>query len=331
MGIITSKSVVLSDISEELKDNYTTASEPSKIKRLFRFFTNDNFDAECVYYNFAYNLLKRAKLRDKKAIVIFDHTIVEDKFLILQFSLKIGKGAVPLLYKTFYYNDKNNKNFEHVKEGLSYVYKILKPHNFHVILLADRGFKSVDLFEFIDKTLKWKYCIRCTKDIFVQISDEVPSKKLEYIKPYKHGAKHFKDVLLTNKKYLCNLAVCKAEDADDTWFIINNLVNKDAIREYKKRFDIEEMFRDLKFNSFNLESTWTEKLTYMKNLFLCVSVAYAWIIILGVSCSKDNKQCSKKSKRIYSIFRTGLKWFKRCYNYSRKHYYLKFDFVLYSS
>ncbi|MCJ8174460.1 hypothetical protein [Clostridium botulinum] len=95
--------------------------------------------------------------------------------------------------------------------------------------------------------------------------------------------------MLTNQKYPCNLAVCKAVDTEDTWFIINNLDDKDAIREYKKRFDIEEMFRDLKSNGFNLESTWTENLTYMKNLYLCVSVAYAWIIILGVSCSKDKK------------------------------------------
>lgn len=44
VGIITSKPVVLSGMSEELNDNYTTASESSKIKRLFRFFTNDSFD-----------------------------------------------------------------------------------------------------------------------------------------------------------------------------------------------------------------------------------------------------------------------------------------------
>lgn len=113
---------------------------------------------------------------------------------------------MPLWYKTFYYKDRNNKNLDHVKEGLSYVYKILKP--------------------------------------------------------YQHVAKHFRNILLTNQKYPCNLAVCKDIDADDTWFIINNLDNKDAIREYKKRFDIEEMFRDLKSNGFNLESRWTENFIF---------------------------------------------------------------------
>ena len=40
------------------------------------------------------------------------------------------------------------------------------------------------------------------------------------------------------------MAVCKAQDAEDVWFIANNLSEPYAIREYKKRFDIEEMFKD---------------------------------------------------------------------------------------
>ena len=30
--------------------------------------------------------------------------------------------------------------------------------------------KSIDLFKFIYETLKWKYCIRCTKDIGISIA-----------------------------------------------------------------------------------------------------------------------------------------------------------------
>ena len=35
--------------------------------------------------------------------------------------------------------------------------------------------------------------------------------------------------------------------------------------------------------------------------------------------------------RIYSIFTTGMKWFKRCYYSCRKKYYLKTCFTLYSN
>ena len=59
------------------------------------------------------------------------------------------------------------------------MHKIITPYGYDVVLLGDRGFRSVDLFKFIDETLKWKYCIRCTKDIGIAIKDNPKIKKLE--------------------------------------------------------------------------------------------------------------------------------------------------------
>ena len=63
------------------------------------------------------------------------------------------------------------------------------------------------------------------------------------------------------------MATCKALDAEDTWFVDNNLSESYAIREYKKRFDIEEMFKDFKSTSFNLENTWSKNIPYTKMLY----------------------------------------------------------------
>ncbi|OLT62056.1 hypothetical protein BJP37_26525 [Moorena bouillonii PNG] len=42
----------------------------------------------------------------------------------------------------------------------------------------------------------------------------------------------------------------------DPWFILTNLKSLDlAIAAYKKRFNIEQMFRDLKTGGYNLEDT----------------------------------------------------------------------------
>ena len=54
----------------------------------------------------------------------------------------------------FKYKQDGNKDFIHVKEGLKFLHKILTPYEFDVTILADRGFKSIDLFKFIDETLK---------------------------------------------------------------------------------------------------------------------------------------------------------------------------------
>ncbi|AQR89714.1 hypothetical protein [Clostridium saccharobutylicum] len=51
---------------------------------------------------------------------------------------------------------------------MSELNEIFTAYNYEVVLLGDTGFKSVDLFKFINK-LGWKYCIRCTNDMVVKI------------------------------------------------------------------------------------------------------------------------------------------------------------------
>lgn len=169
VGIIISQSVVLSKISQELKDCYSLGTEESKIKRLQRFLSNKAINLEKLYEFFAYKLLKKYKFKSKSIHIIFDHTTIDDRFVILQFSFKVGRRAIPLWFKLFRYKQDGNKDFTHVKEDVKFLHNILIPYDFDVTILADRGFKSVDLFKFIDETLQWKYCIRCTKDLGISI------------------------------------------------------------------------------------------------------------------------------------------------------------------
>ena len=254
VGIIISKTVVLSEIAQELKDSYSSGTEDSKIKRIQRFLSNKAIKPEKLYEFYIYKFLKKYKSTSNSIYIIFDHTTIQDKFVILQFSLKVGKRAIPLWYKIFLYKEEGNKDFKHIREGLKFLHSIILHYKYDVTLLADRGFKSIGLFEFIDKELKWKYCIRCTKDLGITIHGKPKIKKLEDITPLKGATKYFYSIKLTAQNYVCNMAVCKAIDAEDTWFIANNLNKSLAIREYKKRFQIEEMFKDFKSGGFNLES-----------------------------------------------------------------------------
>lgn len=49
---------------------------------------------------------------------------------------------------------------------------------------------------------------------------------------------------------MCNMTVCKDKYSDDVWYIANNLDDPTAIRKYKKRFDIEELFKYFKGGGF---------------------------------------------------------------------------------
>lgn len=169
---------------------------------------------------------------------------------------------------------KITKTLNIYKEGISELNEIFTAYNYKIILLGDRGFKSIDLFKFINE-LGWKYCIRCTNDMLVKMEGKGKIKYLRDINLIKAYVKKFNGILLTAEKYKCNIAVCKAEDSDDTWYLATNMDNEYAVIEYKKRFIIEDK--------------WTKNVVYFKNLYLCVSMAYTWMIILGADCSKNKK------------------------------------------
>jgi hypothetical protein len=336
VGIIDSGSVVVSNIAQELKSTYSKGTEPSKEKRIRRFLKDDKIDAELVQYHFARTFLEKYRNHSGKVYIIFDHTTKEDVFTILQFSLRVGNRVIPIWNKIFEYDDSNNKDLKHVYEGLKVVYDLLSPYKYEVILLADRGFRSIKLFRFIDEELKWKYAIRCISTTNIKIIGNPKIKKLSHIMGRKSRNKYYEKVLLTEEEYECSLGVSQSNDKG-IWYIATNMDPKRAIKDYEKRFHIEETFRDLKSNGFNMEDCWSEGLIYFKNLYLCLCIAYTWLVILGKICTKNNKNnaigavrfnTNRTAIRIYSLFRAGLKWFKRSYNDDRKKYYLNFDFML---
>ena len=45
----------------------------------------------------------------------------------------------------------------------------------------------------------------------------------------KNSGKYFYNIELTTQKYICNMSVCKAADADEVWYIANNFNEAIAI------------------------------------------------------------------------------------------------------
>jgi hypothetical protein len=65
IGIILSKSVIISDISEKLKDDFTDATEESKIKRIYRFFSNSPVNPDYLYSFFIEEVIKICKAKEQ--------------------------------------------------------------------------------------------------------------------------------------------------------------------------------------------------------------------------------------------------------------------------
>lgn len=92
-GMISAESVVTSDISKKLKDDFSFINLESIERRFRRFFNSFSSLAYSFYSSFISSIISRFKVKhsDKKVHISFDHMFCKDKFTILLFSLRIGK------------------------------------------------------------------------------------------------------------------------------------------------------------------------------------------------------------------------------------------------
>lgn len=102
-GMISAESVVTSDISRKLKDDFSFINLESIERRFRRFFNSFSSFAYSFYESFISSIISRFKVKhsDKKVHISFDHMFCKDKFTILLFSLRIGKQRHSFMVSLF--------------------------------------------------------------------------------------------------------------------------------------------------------------------------------------------------------------------------------------
>ena len=146
--MISAESVVTSDISKKLKDDFSLVNIESIERRFRRFFKSFSSIAYSFYETFVSSIISKfyVKHSDNKIHISFDHMFCKDKFTILLFSLRIGKQRYPYWFRCF--KSKHNSSaysLELIKSGISFCANLFAEKNYHIIFLADRWFPHVDI------------------------------------------------------------------------------------------------------------------------------------------------------------------------------------------
>ncbi|WP_293063920.1 MULTISPECIES: IS4 family transposase [unclassified Moorena] len=155
-----------------------------------------------------------------------------------------------------------------------------------MVVLGDREFCSPKLGKYL--TAKGvDFCLRQKQSTNVSSQHQL-STALKNLGLSPGMKLFFQGVNLTNQKGFgpFNLAGkwrknYREFSAKEPWYLLTNLPNLElAIRAYKKRFGIEEMFRDFKTGGYNLEET---KLTSkrLSTLIVLISIAYTSACLEG--------------------------------------------------
>ena len=349
-GIIQSESVSAPDIAKVLKEEFSLVQYDSVVKRIRRFFNNTLFDPYLFYKDFISYILDnyKKKHQDKRVHIIFDHMFSHENYTVFMLSMRIGKQGIPIWFQCFK-GISDNEAFEigTLKNAITQVSHLFQKRNLELIFLADRWFNSIDLLKHID-SLGHTYCVRLKKNMhvypFVKKEGHVIQKDIGELSYFKYKSTTYRDIPLTDERYLTNIVFSDWSEVEEPWIIATNGDPNRAIKDYSYRFGgIESLFKNQKSNGFRLENISNANLQAFTTMYSLLCVYITFLTILGAEYSKNNS-CYKNEKiithktyiingkrikkRVMSLFNTGLTLFHRAFN-SIKYIRIPFKFILY--
>lgn len=229
-------------------------------------------------------------------------------------SLIWDKRAIPIYCQLL--TKLGSSNFKEQEAIISKVLPLLK--DYKVVVLGDREFCSVHLGNWLRQQCL-SFCLRLKQNEFVRIEEQIwlqlselglapgTSLYLEGINVTKQkGFAKFNVAAKWKRKY-------RGWAPDEGWFILTNLDSlSSAITAYRKRFDIEEMFRDYKMGGYNMEGTKVSGQRLIV-LILLITIAYSTATIegrkikrMGVQKYVGRVQEQRRHERRHSSFYIGL-------------------------
>ena len=201
---------------------------------------------------------------------------------LLIISLIWDKRAFPIYWELL--PNQGNSNFEKQTAAINRVLPLFKEHK--VVVLGDREFCSVKLGNWLREQHVY-FCLRLKHNEFVQLEDEI-WLQLSDLGLFPGMMFYLNGVRVTKQKGFAKFNIAGKWKRrywgwapDEGWFILTNLADlESAVLAYKKRFGIEEMFRDFKKGGYNLEGTGVKD-DRLIALVLLIAIAYTTATMQG--------------------------------------------------
>jgi len=309
-GIYQSRSVYLSRIAGKIPGK---AKLQSTVKRFDRFLNNPAVRVREWYQPIALQWLSEQFARIGEIYLIVDGTKVGFGHQLLMVSMAYRKRAIPIAW-TWSKHVRGHCTSGKQIALLAYV-KTLIPRGAAVFLVGDTEFGSVKVLKELDKWY-WYYVLRQKTDTLVWSQTEyqwVPFGN--YVQKSGQsvwlGKREFSQTHIYPVSLLAHWKLCEKEP----WCLATNLPDlQTALRFYKRRMWIEEMFGDMKKHGFDLECSMLHSFLRLSRLTLAVAFLYVWLVSAGGRAIHRGLRhlVDRKDRRDLSIFQIGLRFTERC-------------------
>lgn len=301
ISLIKVKTVKLTDIS--LGINHTV-KHSSNYRRIQRFFSEFEMDYE-VISRFVISQLPK----DKKYILTLDRTnwkFGKKDINILMLGIVYRDTTIPLYWKLLEKN--GNSSIEERRELVEKAINLLGQTRIKS-LVADREFASAQWFKYL-KESKLEFHIRIKKNAVItkyRSTIKTVSSLFKYNKPYSY-------IIIPKEKMVYNneLYISGRRTNDGEYFILASNSNpEDALRDYKQRWTIENLFGYLKTKGFDFEKTHIIDPIKIKKLIALLTIAFLWSYLVGVWIDETIKiKLKLNGRKEISIFRKGLDYLR---------------------
>jgi len=290
--LIKVKTVNLVEIALGLNPN---VSKDSNYRRIQRFLANYAVDLDCIS-----KIVVALFPLHKDFVLTLDRTnwkFGKININVLVLGIAYKGAAFPVMWK--FLPKRGNSN---TKERIELMERFIALFGVEKIkcLTADREFIGDEWFAYLKKR-NIPFFIRIRNNSKTNGGVRVDSLfsflriKESYIYPKKR-------LIFSH-----NLSLVGVKLLGDYLIIVTNANPEDALENYKKRWEIETLFKSFKKTGFNFEETHLTEGERIEKLFALMTLAFCWAHLVGEWLNEIKPLKVKKHQRLQqSIFRYGL-------------------------
>ena len=309
-GIMQSKSVHLSHIALKIP---ARAKELSIVRRLERLLDNAAVHVREWYAPIARAWLASAARSTGEIRLIMDTTKVSFAHQLLMVALAFQRRAIPIAW-TWRRGAKGHSSARVQIALLAYVGSLL-PGGVPVLIVGDSEFEAGELQAQLERW-GWGYVLRQKPNNQVQTAQKHSWQAFRSLVTRAGQSVWVRGGRLTRKHARrVNLLAHWAEGEKEAWLLASNLpTRRAALRAYRRRMWLDELFGDLKGHGFDLERSHLRHFARLSRLTLVVVLLYGWLVTTAVRVIKRGlrQQVDRHERRDLSIFQIGLRWIERC-------------------
>jgi hypothetical protein len=279
-GIIQSRSGCLSAIVRHWPDG--PRRHTHRLKRLHRFLKNPGVKEAPVFESLAAIIwpYRPGGKRTRLFPVALDWTKVH-AFSVLFAAMPRKARALPLAFGT-YHSARLRHSQNKLERGMCTLVASLLPKEATPLFLADAGFGRTEFIRWLQQQ-GFAYVVRLRADTLVHYRGQtLPLSQFDTLEgaPIILSNAHYRD----KKPVTINIVVSRL--GDSVWYLGTSFHNaKQAVAWYKKRFWIEEMFRDLK-STLGLRKAHLKDENRLNRLLLGYQIAYLILSLVGFHVPK---------------------------------------------